>query len=150
MRVAREQRMGEFTALLGIPWKQGGDHPQEGMDCWGAVREVYRIRGFDVPSLPFIWRDMRRDQTLDVPVSDIDREASKRGWEVVTKYPPLKDMDIIVSSPGKDAERVHTSVVIDSERLLCLSSSVQLGVYERSFFRLDNVIAVYRPDALLP
>jgi hypothetical protein len=39
----------EALALLGVPYRWGGDDPSRGLDCSGLVRHVFRSVGLDLP-----------------------------------------------------------------------------------------------------
>ena len=46
-----------MQSLVGIPYKDGGLSPKEGMDCWGLSRWCIKIlTGVELPEKPIAWR----------------------------------------------------------------------------------------------
>lgn len=68
------------TNYIGIPYKAGGREREEGLDCWGLVRLIYKEQlGLDLPIHPGIVKDGH----LEVPrgVS----EQCLHGWDQIEK-----------------------------------------------------------------
>ena len=64
--------MDFMEELVGIPYKDGGLSPEEGMDCWGLVRWVIE-RGLRIklPEKPIAWR--RHGRVLPFSLAAVQR-----------------------------------------------------------------------------
>ena len=47
-----------YKSLLGVPFVDGGRTPEEGFDCWGLSRYVYKeIKGIELPTFAISCKD---------------------------------------------------------------------------------------------
>jgi cell wall-associated NlpC family hydrolase len=77
----REKIVGKAKRYIGIPYRWGGNSPDEGFDCSGLTRAVYQLEGLDLP------RTSRAQFSSGTPV----------------KLKEIKKGDLVFfSSPGRD------------------------------------------------
>ena len=58
--------MANFTDLIGVPFKNRGRSMEEGFDCYGLVKEVFRRYGYEIPEydMQYNYDDMCRVDEL--------------------------------------------------------------------------------------
>jgi probable lipoprotein NlpC len=99
---------------VGVPYKMNGRSPEEGLDCWGLVKCVYKDLGIWLPS----W-DARHE-----PDEDWYKHDPERYYRFLLKIgkpidvSQLKPFDIVYFTLiGKDVIS-HTGVMLDNRRFI--------------------------------
>ncbi len=76
------------SALIGVPFKDGGRNPNDGLDCWGLVSFVYALRGNPI-------EDYLISATESAMIDGMIAMESKSKW-VRVALSELKDFDVLV------------------------------------------------------
>lgn len=69
-----------YEDLLGVPFKDGGRNPKEGLDCYGLAIEVFRRHGIELP--PY-WVSCTDTSLIDKTIAEERKHWRHVGIEVV-------------------------------------------------------------------
>ena len=116
------------SALVGIPFKDGGRNPNDGFDCWGLVSFVYALRGRPV-------EDYIISATESALIDGIISTAATSKW-VRVGMGELKEMDVLTFrlDPQHPNFVTHCGVYTGNGRFL--HSLQKIGV---NVSRLDDL-----------
>jgi hypothetical protein len=112
----RDEIVGRARRYIGIPYKWGGNSPNEGFDCSGLTRAVYQLSG------------------LDLPRSSKDQFAM--GTEVKLKNLRKGDL-VFFSSPG-GTKISHVGIYIGDNKFIHApgkDQTIQIDSLSNSYFR---------------
>jgi cell wall-associated NlpC family hydrolase len=94
--------IGTGESFLGVPYRWGGNTPQEGFDCSGFLRYVYRMHGVDLPR--------------------VTRDQAQVGEPVPTRIEDLRPGDLMFfAANGSYID--HAAMYVGGGRILHSSSS---------------------------
>lgn len=108
----------DVVDLLRAPYMDGGRTLAEGLDCWGAVKEVRRRLGYKTPD-PFRIKNLK-----DAPeLSERVLAAFADAWDIVVG--DMEPGDVVVFH-GFAGARTHAAVVVGKGQ--CLHAGRRFGV----------------------
>ena len=128
--------MLDVHAMIGIPFKYGGRHPEEGLDCYGLVIHFYStVYGLPVPDVD-IYDDSQRHQSAEIH----DRLRMQPQW-VETKE--LCDGDVVTFGEGNGSkDAIHCGIYVNG---YVLHTTERAGSVLMRFARLlPRVKGAYR------
>lgn len=117
-------RKAAYEDLLAVPFRNGGENPLLGLDCYGQAKEINRRLGHPLPCSDRTERGLLK-------VGDKWQDATELG-------------DIIVSDPELTGELAHCSTVVSLRETFSLSCSERQGAYAIPARRISRVVGVWR------
>lgn len=116
---------------LGIPWKVGGRNPDQGLDCWGLLRYVYKLQfGIELP-------EHAAPATSLAPSDHVTEDELNAHTWVELVSPAVGD----VVALGKQQGFCHVGIYVETpapsllhSSFNCLSAIIPLKVLYRQGF----------------
>ncbi|HEV2150592.1 MAG TPA: C40 family peptidase [Longimicrobiaceae bacterium] len=106
--------IGTGESFLGVPYRWGGNTPEEGFDCSGFLRYVYRMHGVELPR--------------------VTRDQVRMGEPVPTRIEELRPGDLMFFA--KDGSYIdHAAMYVGEGRILHSSASGKGVRYDDLFSR---------------
>ncbi len=108
------------TGFLGIPYRWGGDSPQEGFDCSGLTMTAYRLNGYDLP------RTSRAQYATGAPVATTG----------------LLPADLVFFRGPAKGRISHVGLYIGKGRFIHASSSgkrIRIDTLDQDYYRLHLI-----------
>ena len=125
----------EYKDLIGIPFRLHGRSPEDGLDCYGLVMEVYRRMGIDL--FDYDYDDSPRNTGADL----FEEHKAHEFSEVVG---PPQEGDVVVLGNGMGT---HCGVFVRGNRVLHARDSV--GVVSEAVRSLKPfIVGVHRHKCL--
>lgn len=87
-----------INTYIGIPWKWRGRNPNEGLDCWGLVRNLYKEL-LNIELDDYVYTDNQKETTL----TNIKKAKESKYWEEIDE--PL-DFCVVTMSTNKKMHHV--------------------------------------------
>lgn len=114
-----------IVRLVGTPYNENGQTPEEGFPCWAMCRWVYNQIGIPVPGKPIGWRKYFDELDKDSPVQRYDLLC-------------FQNLDRIVD---------HVGVAISSKDFVHADEKKQQVVCEPIIKYQLYLVAIFRPKA---
>ena len=104
--------MVDFTDLIGVPFKDKGRSMEDGFDCYGLVKEVYKRYGYNIPEYDSYahYNDTCRINEL------ISGNVKNYPWKEIKE--PKAPCLIAIRFGSPDGVVNHTAVYIGGDRFI--------------------------------